>query len=299
MMGLGAFNQKNPLYMGMAGTYGNPSAMLAVRNCDLLIAVGVRFSDRSGVSRETLPKGTKVIHTDIDNAEIDKNIVSDISFNLDALTALRVLKEKLEPKAEIEWLDFLRKSAEKIKDESSMKRIMKCIQSALGDDAIVVTDVGQHQLWAAQHCTFTKPRQFISSGGLGAMGFGLGAAIGAKKAFPNRPVVLITGDGSFHMNSNELATVKKYNLDIKTVVMNNGVLGMVRQWQWLKFENIFSQTEPGRMTSFSKLARAYGVRGVQVKNNSAAEKKIRRELLKKGAAVIDLEIPSNEIVVQP
>ena len=284
----------------MAGKFGHGAANFALRECDLLIAAGTRFSDRSADTDAGFAAKADIIHIDIDSAEMDKNIPSRLHIRSDIKSALSLIGNGPAKISGSDWLSAINKAklesaAAEVAENAMPREIITEIYESLGGEAIIVTDVGQHQMWTAKYYPFIKPRSFLTSGGLGAMGFGLGAAIGAKIAFPDRPVVLITGDGSFHMNCNELATVKKYGLPIKVVVMNNSVLGMVRQLQWFKYGR-FSMTEPQWQTDFSRLVRAYGIDALKIKKAAQIKRRIPSAMRSDSPVVVDCSVPSNAIV---
>lgn len=268
LMGITALPSGYSRNLGMIGMHGTPVSHKAAAECDLLLAVGTRFSDRVSGDRSAFAPHAKIIHIDVDPSEHGKNIRADLPILADARAALRLLTEKLGQKRNPDWIhSLLRYRAQNAmpspeNDQTlNAREIVREIASAAGPNAIVVTDVGQHQIIAAQYYRFFKPRSFISSCGLGTMGFGMGAAIGAKIANPNRPVVLITGDGCFHMNMNEMACAVSEGLPITVVIVNNGVLGMVRQWQTLFYGKRYSATNLNRATDFVKLADAFGAKG--------------------------------------
>ena len=269
LMGLGSFSRKNPLSLGLVGMHGEKESNLAIHNSDLVIAIGARFSDRVTGDVSRFAKEANIIHIDIDESEIGKNVrvhkflVGDIKDILNKLIPL------IEKKDRTEWLTRIR-SWKKDKNENqtdfSPDNIFKVLYKSLGDDVLVVTEVGQHQMWTAQKWPFTKPRTFITSGGLGTMGFGLGAAIGTQMANPDKRVLHIAGDGCFRMNCNELITVAAQKLPIITVVLKNDTLGMVRQWQKLFFSRRYSATDLPDVVDYVKLAEAMGLSGYFVKN---------------------------------
>ncbi len=259
--------------MGMIGMHGNVSSGLAIKNCDLLLAVGARFSDRVATDVKNFAPNATIVHIDIDPSEIDKNVKVHQSVIGDVHQVLTQLLPLLEQKDRKEWLAQVEQwRAEKdpfLPEDGEVLTphlVMKAIEEKLEKKDIITTDVGQHQMWACQFNKRENPRHFLTSGGLGTMGYGYGAAIGAKIANPNARVVHVTGDGSFHMNLNELCTSVSYQLPIVTVVMNNHVLGMVRQWQSSFYENRYSYTSPERKTDFVKLAEAFGGEGYQANN---------------------------------
>ncbi|KJS88951.1 MAG: hypothetical protein JM58_00060 [Peptococcaceae bacterium BICA1-8] len=265
LMGKGVFPAEHPLFLGMVGMHGTIEANWAMQNCDCLLAVGVRFDDRvTGKVEQFAPKA-KVIHVDIDPAEHNKNRASDIAIVGDSKDFLEVLGGKLwASKNNKEWLRqiSLQNPVEKVSIGRGLdpEGVMNLINSLLDDDTVVVTDVGQHQMWAALFVHPKKPRSFITSGGLGTMGFGLPAAIGVQMAYPEKKVVLITGDGSLQMNLQELAVIKQWNLPIKIFLINNGSLGMVRQWQELFFQENYAETILEVGPDWEKLAGAYNIK---------------------------------------
>ncbi|QEK11628.1 biosynthetic-type acetolactate synthase large subunit [Crassaminicella thermophila] len=269
LMGLGSFPRDHALSLGLVGMHGMKEANLAVCGSDLIIAIGARFSDRViGVAEEFGPKA-KVIHIDIDKSEIGKNKGVDLSVIGDVKKVLFELSNMIVNKDRSTWLEEIDTwRVKKELKEKSFKAvdILNCAWNVLGEDTIVTTEVGQHQMWTAQNFPFKKPRTFISSGGLGTMGYGLGAAIGAQVGNPEKNVLHIAGDGSFRMNCNELATVSKYNLPIITLLFNNQTLGMVRQWQKMFCNERYSETDITGEVDYMKLVEAYGLRGYRVDN---------------------------------
>jgi len=296
LMGLGSYPADDPYYTGLIGMHGSKISALAVNNCDLLIAIGARFSDRVISSANTFARNAKVIHIDVDAAEINKNIKSYHSIIGDAGVILNELNKRINRLEHKEWLNQITEWKEKYpriehaKDIVSPQYVIESVSKLLSQDDIIVTDVGQHQIWTAQFYPFKKPRTFITSGGLGTMGFGLGAAIGAKIANPDKKVVLFTGDGSFHMNCNELITANMNNLPIVIIVMNNSVLGMVRQWQKLFFNKRYSQTTLDRKTDFVKLSEAYGGKGYRITKEDEVVPTIKMALESDAPVVIDCVI---------
>jgi len=255
LMAIGEIPYSHELYVGNPGLYGNSEANAALEACDLIIAVGTRFSNRTAVEKYLKDDSCKVIHIDTDRAEIYKIIKPDCYILSDAKEAVCALEEKVKP--HVKWYDGCLKN-QKIDD------ILKVVHDTFGDDAYIVTDVGMHQMWVAHGYPFEKKGHFITSGGLGTMGFGLGAAIGVQIAHPDKPVVLITGDGSFLMNCNELATVRRENLPIITIVVNNGELGMVKSM--MKSSRGSSFTKIKSAPRFSSLARAFKIKGFTIKS---------------------------------
>jgi len=271
-MGIGAFTSDDEAFTGMIGMHGTKVTSLAVKECDLLIAIGARFSDRVICDPNTFARNAKIIHIDVDKAEIDKNIRTDAHIIGDAKAALDEINKRLSKLTHSEWMTQIAdwKSeypiVHKGKETFSPKEIMEEVKNQIGADGYLVTDVGQHQMWAAQYFGVDKPRHFISSLGLGTMGFGLGAAIGTKAAHPDKPVVNITGDGCFHMNMQELSTAAKEELPVIDIVINNNVLGMVRQWQRLFYDERFSFTTLDKKTNYDMLAEGLGASGFTVTN---------------------------------
>lgn len=273
-------------------------------NADLIIAIGARFSDRVAGDREKFGENATIIHMDIDKAEINKNVKSKFSLIGDLKDTLTTLTALCESKSNPEWLkeisdwkaQFDKTPEYNSKDFAHAYHIIESVQKLTTADDIIVTDVGQHQMWVSQKYKFEKPRTWCTSGGLGTMGYGMGAAIGAQTANPDKRVVLFTGDGSFHMNLNETVTLKSYNLPIMVVVMNNSVLGMVRQWQKLFYGHRFSQTDPHRATDFVELAKAFGIDGMRVHNDSEVESVLERHLTLK-PVIVDCVLSPDENVL--
>jgi acetolactate synthase-1/2/3 large subunit len=299
LMNLGAIPRDHKLSLGMVGMHGSKEANQAVYNCDLLIAIGARFSDRVTGDVDHFAKNAEIVHIDIDNSEIDKNVTVDRYLVGDMNVILNRLIGHVDEQKHTEWLseiDSFRKPSNVGADEFVPENIFKVIHEVIGDDAIVATDVGQHQMWTAQFWPYKEPNHNITSGGLGTMGFGLGAAIGAQMGNPDKRVIHITGDGSFRMNCNELATVAAQKLPIITVLFKNNVLGMVRQWQKLFFDKRYSSTTLPDVIDYVKLAEAFGLGGYRV---STLEE--LRSALEKAAAsgygnVITCDIDSNRDV---
>lgn len=291
LMGLGAFPASDPAFTGMIGMHGTKTTSLAVGECDLLIAVGARFSDRVTCKIDTFAKNAKVLHIDADRAEIDKNVKTTHSIIGDAKLVLERLAKTVKQQSHPEWMEKIRGwEAEypihKPYDGNFTPQcIMETVNAAIGRDSIATTDVGQHQMWAAQYLMVERPRKFITSGGLGTMGFGLGAAIGAQMANPDYVVVNITGDGCFHMNMQELATAAKYDLPVIDVIINNNVLGMVRQWQNLFYEKRFSNTTLDKKTDYEMVAKGMGANAFTARTKEELEAAM-------AAAVADRNTPS-------
>lgn len=270
LMGLGNIDRKNPLSFGLVGMHGSREANFAISNSDLVIAIGARFSDRVIGNKDEFAKNAKVIQIEIDSSEIGKNIPAEVALVGDLGDILEGLLEKVEEKENSEWL----KEVESFKDHDHdidksvfhPKNILEAFNKRLKENTTVVTDVGQHQMWTAQYWKFEEGRTYITSGGLGTMGFGLGAAIGTKLGTPERNVLLVTGDGSFKMNCNELATVATKELPMVILLFNNHALGMVRQWQNLFSDKRYSQTDIYDKTNYVMLAKAYGMEGYSAEN---------------------------------
>ncbi len=266
LMALGAFPMSDPLSLGLVGMHGHKNTNLAVTKSDLIIAVGARFSDRVIGSKDKFAPRAKIIQIDIDSSEIGKNKEVHFPLEGDVKDILKALADKAEAKDRKAWLEEVKGGdCSGVQGEGAFtpENILTLAQKILGKDSIIVTEVGQHQMWAAQYCKVDDPRRFLTSGGLGTMGYGLGASIGAQVANPDKRVIHVAGDGSFRMNCNELATVSKYKLPIITLLFNNSVLGMVRQWQGLFQEKRYSQTTLTKDVDYMKLAEAYGLKGMQ------------------------------------
>lgn len=279
VMGGGALPGNHPLFTGMIGMHGSHASNFAAGKCDLLIAVGCRFSDRVATVPGRFAQHAKIVQIDIDRAEIDKNVKTDHHIIGDARRVLQLLNEQLPRHDYPEW-----KEAVFARPEIPLKKggilhpheILETIQDVTDGKAIIATDVGQHQMWAAQYYHFSRPGQLITSGGFGTMGFGLGAAMGAARGNPGTPVVLCTGDGSFRMNCNELATLSHYDIPVIVVIFNNHTLGMVRQWQHLIYGERYSQTDLDFAPDFVKLAEAYGIHGGRCGQQEEFEKLFRQ-----------------------
>ena len=292
MMGLGAYPCSAELFLGLGGMHGNPVANMAALNCDLLIAAGARFSNRVAASKESFAPKAKRIHIDIDAAEFDKNIISDAHILGDLGKTLEKLSTMLPPGENPEWLGEIAEFKRRIPRPKPYApyTVLHTLSELTKGEANIVTDVGQNQMWTAQYYDFERPRSLITSGGLGAMGFGMGAAIGAALGKPERKTVLITGVGGFHMSLSELATLSRYNIPVVVIVMNNGVLGMVRQWQKVFYDGRFSATQPERGTDIAAVAKAFGVRGMRIKNPSQAKRVFKKALSMDKPVVIDCRI---------
>ena len=300
LMGGGGFSGSHPLTTGMIGMHGSKASNTACDECDLLIAVGCRFSDRVALNPATFAKQAKIVQIDIDRAEIDKNVLTDHHIIGSARRVLAMLNEKLPQYDHSEWkahiLPLRAPSVAEDSDHLTPQQVLETIRVQMPPDAIVATDVGQHQMWAIKYLHFQYPGQMLTSGGFGTMGFGLGAAIGAQTAHPDKRVFHITGDGCFRMNCHELATVGYYKLPIITVVFNNGTLGMVRQWQSLIYGKRYSETTLDRGPDFVKLAEAYGIRGFRVETAEDMETALAEALAAMEPAVIDCRLDIDEMV---
>ncbi|MDR2518285.1 MAG: biosynthetic-type acetolactate synthase large subunit [Spirochaetaceae bacterium] len=306
LMGTGAIPKSHPLHTGLVGMHGTVASNKAVQQADLLVAVGARFSDRVTSSPGTFAGAAKILHFDIDPAEINKNIQAETWVVGDIRKTLGKVLARLPPRAEAgwegeiaRWKGCIPKSHEKT-GGLRPRFILEETARRLGEDAVVATDVGQHQIWTAQFYPFTRPRSFLSSGGLGTMGFGLGAALGAKIANPSRAVALFTGDGCFRMNCAEMGTLKAYGVPLLIVVFNNQALGMVRQWQRLFYEERYSETVLTQWPDFVKLAQAYGLSGYSADTEdgfAAALDRAAGDLKAGQAAVIDAAIDPDEEVL--
>ena len=301
LMGKGVFSGEDPYYTGMLGMHGTKASNLGVTKCDLLIAVGARFSDRVIGNPRNFARNAKVIHIDVDAAEINKNILVDCSIVGDAKEILKQLNEKLSPCKREEWLEYI----EQLKAKYPLKyrqegltgpAIIEELYRQTKGNAIIVTEVGQHQMWAAQYYKYNMPRTFLSSGGLGTMGYGLGAAIGAKMGNPDKIVINVAGDGCFRMNMNEIATATRNNMPLIQVVVNNQVLGMVRQWQTLFYEGRYSNTVLQDKVDFVKLAEAMGAVGIRVTTKEELPKAIAKAIELNTTVVLDCIIDSDDKV---
>ena len=299
LMCTSAFPYDHKLYTGMIGMHGTKASNIAATKCDLIITLGARFSDRVISSPDHI-SNAKIVQIDVDPAEINKNVSVDAFIVGDVKIAIQKLLPLLKEKMNERWLYRIEGLKEDNKEDISEELTPKYLfdkLSELNDGSFVITtEVGQHQMWAAQYFKYKNPRSFISSGGLGTMGFGLGASIGAQIARPDTQVFNIAGDGSFGMNCNELITAVKNNLPLIVIIMNNNVLGMVRQWQSLFYEERYSQTTLDRQTDFVKLAEAFGATGIRVTKKEEVEEALRTAIQTKGTVVIDYVINSDKKV---
>ena len=301
LMGKGAFDGTDELYTGMAGMHGTKASNFGITECDLLIAIGARFSDRVTGNASKFASNAKILHIDVDPAEINKNIRSFANVIGDAKVILRKLNARLDPMNHDEWIMHI----ERLKDMYPLRYnknqltgpfIMEKIYELTGGDAVTVTEVGQNQMWAAQYYKYKTPRTFISSGGLGTMGYGLGAAIGAKLGRKDKTVINIAGDGCFRMNMNELATATRYNIPVIEVIMNNHVLGMVRQWQDLFYGKRYSHTVLNDQVDFVKLAEAMGAKGYRVEKMEDFEPVFKEAVELNIPVLIDCQIACDDKV---
>ncbi len=301
LMGKGAFDGNHRLYTGMLGMHGTKTSNYGVSECDLLIAVGVRFSDRVTGNARKFAKNAKILQFDVDPAEINKNIITDAHIIGDIKEILARLNQELEPLEHQEWIEKIMEYKEKYPlkysdDGLSGPYIIEEIYNQTKGDAIMVTEVGQHQMWAAQFYKYKQPRTLISSGGLGTMGYGLGAAIGAQMAMPDKQVINIAGDGCFRMNMNEIATAVRQKLPLIQVVVNNHVLGMVRQWQTLFYEQHYSATVLNDSVDFVKLAEAMGASAYRANTREEFAEAFAKALGSDMPVLIDCIIDSDDKV---
>lgn len=294
LMGIGAFPGEDELYTGMLGMHGSKASNLGVTMCDLLIVVGARFSDRVIGRADTFAKKANILHLDIDPAEINKNIASSHSIIGDIREILTTLNSALPDLHHEEWLEEIRELKEtyplKVGEGLTGQYVIEKLWEVTNGDALITTEVGQHQMWAAQHYRFKVPKQFITSGGLGTMGFGMGAAIGTKLGNPDRTVVNIAGDGSFRMNLNEILTAVKYKVPIVILVLNNGVLGMVRQWQTMFYDERYSFTTLGTEIDYVKLCEAFGAVGFNLTRKEDTEAVLKEALTQGRPCVVNCVI---------
>ncbi len=305
LMGIGALDKEEPLNLGLIGMHGWVSAGRAVDNADLVIALGTRFSDRVATKMGDFASAAKVVQVDIDESEVNKNIAVEHSVIGDVHDVLEAILPLIDHADHTQWKEQIASWKERMdykpKDNDAVLRphqLMKKIDELIGKDDIVATDVGQHQMWAAQFTGRSKPRTFLTSGGLGTMGFGYGAAIGAQVGEPDKRVIHVTGDGSFHMNLQEMCTAVSNNLPVITVVVNNSVLGMVYQWQTSFYGKRYSNTDPHRKTDFVKLAEAFGAKGLRCDTLAGFEACMKEALATTdGPVLIDAHIDKTERVL--
>lgn len=301
LMGLGSVSADNPRFTGMVGMHGTKLSNMSVNMCDLLVVIGARFSDRVISNGSTFARQAKVLQIDVDPAEINKNIYSHQHVIGDVKVILEKLLHRTPQLSHEEWMkvieDNRRRFPLRITTESRRSReILAALEHVLPEDNIISTEVGQHQMWAAQYLKSIRPRRYLTSGGLGTMGFGTGAAIGAQVSHPETKVVNIAGDGSFRMNCNELATIARYRLPIIILVMNNHCLGMVRQWQTLFYDKHYSETTLDTPIDWVALANAYGVKGMRLSADDDPEAVLKAAVELGEAVVVDCEIPTDDKV---
>ena len=292
LMGKGAFSGEDPLYTGMLGMHGTKTSNLGVSQCDLLIVLGARFSDRVTGNAKTFAKQAKILQLDVDAAEINKNVIVDAYIVGDLKESLRRLLEEIPEKHHPQWIEHIQEMKAKYPlsyDHTQLTGpyIIEKLYELTGGDAIITTDVGQHQMWAAQYYKYKKPRTFLTSGGLGTMGYGLGAAIGAKMGCPDKTVVNIAGDGCFRMNMNEIATAVRCGRPLVQIVLNNHVLGMVRQWQTLFYGHRYSHTVLNDAVDFVKISEGMGAKAVRVTKMEEVEPALKEALSSNGPVVLD------------
>ena len=301
LMGKGVMDGHDPKYTGMIGMHGTKASNFGVSECDLLIALGARFSDRVVGNAAKFASGAKILHIDIDAAEIDKNIKTTASVVGDLKEILTKINEKLPKQQHTEWMAHIEELKEKYPlsydpSELSCPYIMQEIDRITKGEAIITTDVGQHQMWASQYYTYTMPRTFLSSGGLGTMGYGLGACIGAQLGQPDKICINIAGDGCFRMNMNELATASHYNIPIIEMVINNHVLGMVRQWQTLFYGKRYSQTVLSEQVDYCMVAKGLGCEAIRVSKKEEVDAAIQKAIDLKRPVLIECIIPEDDKV---
>ena len=305
LMGLGCMPADHPLFVGNIGMHGGYETGMATDNADLIIACGARFSDRVAGDREKFGEQAKIVQLEIDEKEINKNVKVDEYILGDIKNILIALTVGLEQQSHSEWLSQIEDwkdslSTPKPADDiyPQPREILEAVNEIKADDDIIATDVGQHQMWVAQYCRFESKKTLLTSGGMGTMGFGMGAAIGAQVSHLDKRVFLVTGDGSFHMNLNELVTLKSYDLPVIVLVMNNTVLGMVRQWQKLFYGSRFSQTDPHRATDFVALANAFGIDGMRITKPEEIKPVLKKAFDLNRPVVVDCHI-SPDVNVLP
>ena len=302
LMGLSAIPTDHPRFLGMQGMHGHYASSMSMHNADVIISLGVRFNDRVTGNREKFATGAKIVHIDTDGSELNKTVNSVCGLRGDIKLTLQKLLPLLNENKKAEWMarvDAFRKEEEKYLDKReglTPRKAILTLNKHLNKNTAVCTDVGQHQMWAAQSLNFKTSRRFASSGGLGTMGYGLGAAIGAAYGTGERSV-LITGDGSFGMNLNEMATAVRYNIPVVVIIMNNGVLGMVRQWQTLFYDKHYSNSVLERKTDFPALARAFGADGEAVTTPEELDESLARAFKTEGPYIIDCRINKDEFVL--
>ena len=301
LMGIGTYDGSSPLYTGMVGMHGTKTSNLGITESDLLVAIGVRFSDRVIGKAAKFAKNAKILHIDIDAAEINKNVAAYMGIVGDAKEILRRINARLDPLRHDEWAAHIERMKEMYplsydRDRLTGPYIVETIDKMTPDDTIISTEVGQHQMWAAQFYKYKQPRTFLSSGGLGTMGYGLGAALGAKLGCPDRTVINIAGDGCFRMNMNEIATATRYNIPIIQVIINNSVLGMVRQWQNLFYGQRYSHTCLADKVDFVALSKAMGAKACRVTTKEEFDAAFKEALASNETVVIDCMIDIDDKV---
>ncbi|MDY3018221.1 biosynthetic-type acetolactate synthase large subunit [Blautia sp.] len=292
LMGKGGFSGEDPYYTGMLGMHGTKTSNLGVSQCDLLIVLGARFSDRVTGNVKTFANKAKILQVDIDAAEINKNVLVDAYIEGDVKEVLRRLLEEIPEKRHPKWMEHIQEMKAKYPlnyDHTQLTGpyVIEKLYELTGGDAIITTDVGQHQMWAAQYYKYKEPRTFLTSGGLGTMGYGLGAAIGAKMGRPDKTVVNIAGDGCFRMNMNEIATAVRCGKPLVQIVLNNHVLGMVRQWQTLFYDHRYSHTVLNDAVDFVKISEGMGAKAIRVTKMEEVEPALKEALASNGPVVLD------------
>ena len=302
LMGLSAIPTDHPRFLGMQGMHGHFASSMSMHNADVIISLGVRFNDRVTGNRQKFAKGAKIIHIDVDGSELNKTVNAVCGLRGDVKLTLQKLLPMLDESKKSEWMakvDAFRQEEENYldnRDGLTPRRAILTLNKYLGENTAVCTDVGQHQMWSAQNLNFKTSRRFASSGGLGTMGYGFGAAIGAAYGTGERSV-LITGDGSFGMNLNELATAVRYNVPVVVIIINNGVLGMVRQWQTLFYDKHYSNSVLERKTDFSAFAKAFGANGEAVTTPEELDEALKRAFSYEGTYIVDCKIDKDEFVL--
>ena len=302
LMGLGAIDSSSERFTGMIGMHGTRLSNLSINRCDLLIVIGARFSDRVISKSSTFAKQARIIQIDVDPAEFNKNIISSVHVVADVKVALRAIMDKLGTRLEHrEWMNTISEDRRRFpvkvsSDAARPKEILEALDKVFPKDGYITTEVGQHQMWAAQFLHSREPHHFLTSGGLGTMGYGTGAAIGTQVSHPDKRVINIAGDGSFRMNANELATIARYRLPVMILLMNNHALGMVRQWQTLFYEGHYSETTLDTPLDWVRLAEAYGVKGMRLMPDDDPEEVLRKAVELGEAVVIEAIIPTDDKV---
>ena len=302
LMGLSAIPTDHPRFLGMQGMHGHFASSMSMHNADVIISLGVRFNDRVTGNRQKFAKGAKIIHIDVDGSELNKTVNAVCGLRGDVKLTLQKLLPMLDESKKSEWMakvEAFRQEEENYldnRDGLTPRRAILTLNKYLGENTAVCTDVGQHQMWSAQNLNFKTSRRFASSGGLGTMGYGFGAAIGAAYGTGERSV-LITGDGSFGMNLNELATAVRYNVPVVVIIINNGVLGMVRQWQTLFYDKHYSNSVLERKTDFSAFAKAFGADGEAVTTPEELDEALNIAVSCEGPYIIDCKIDKDEFVL--